>query len=91
MRILNRVVRWTPSGLEYEADPRQGEKLPEEFDLDDRCNSVATPGLKALAQQLEEETDLVGAELTRLRAIAARANYLAADRPDIQFSSKEIC
>ena len=30
-------------------------------------------------------------EATRYRAIAARANYLAADRPDIMYSVKEIC
>ena len=37
---------------------------------------------------LEEEAvskELVGADATRFRAIAARANYLAADRPDIQY------
>ena len=25
--ILNRIVRWTTAGVEYEADPRQAEKL----------------------------------------------------------------
>ena len=25
--ILNRIIRWTEQGLEYEADPRQAEKL----------------------------------------------------------------
>ena len=30
-------------------------------------------------------------EVTRYRALAAIANYLAQDRTDIQFSSKEIC
>ena len=33
----------------------------------------------------------MGAEATRFRAVAARANYLAADRPDIQYAVKEIC
>ena len=33
-RVLNRVVRWTAAGLEYEADPRQVERLIEELDLD---------------------------------------------------------
>ena len=31
---MNRVVRWTPQGLEYEADPRQGEPLLDELGLD---------------------------------------------------------
>ena len=32
-RVLNRIVRWTSSGLEYEADPRQVERLLEEIGL----------------------------------------------------------
>ncbi|MDA8583905.1 hypothetical protein N9L68_06710 [bacterium] len=30
-------------------------------------------------------------ETTKYRAIVARANYLAADRPDIMYSVKELC
>ena len=44
--ILNRVVRWTTEGLEYEADPRQAEKLIQECGLRD-ANTMATPGLRA--------------------------------------------
>ena len=43
---------------------------------------------------MEEESDskeLVGSEATRFRAVAAGANYLSADRPDIQYSVKEVC
>ena len=32
--MLNRVVRWTSEGLEYEADPRQVEKLLRLLKLD---------------------------------------------------------
>ena len=49
--VLNRGVRWTPQGLEYEADPRQAEKLLEAIDLDG-ANSVAKPGLEPLAEQI---------------------------------------
>ena len=34
---------------------------------------------------------LMGEEATLFRAIAARANYLALDRPDIGFATKELC
>ena len=34
---------------------------------------------------------MVGAEATRFRAVAARANYLSGDGPDIQYALKEIC
>ena len=35
-------------------------------------------------EEEEKSEELVGAEATRFRVTAARANYLAADRPDIQ-------
>ena len=44
--VLNRVVRWPSHGLEYEADPRQGEKLLDELGLDDGVNPCSTPGVK---------------------------------------------
>ena len=31
--ILNRVVRWTTEGIEYEADPRHVEKLLRDMDM----------------------------------------------------------
>ena len=45
-RVLNRVVRWTTHGLEYEADPHQIERLIESQGLDDSGKSTVTPGLK---------------------------------------------
>ena len=89
--VLNRVLRYTPRGLEYEADPRQCEKLLEEFGYESGVNKVATPGMKALIHQLEQDQELPVGEQSRFRGVAARANYLAADRPDIQFAAKEVC
>ena len=43
---LNRIMRWCPDGLEYEADPRQIEKLIEKLELVG-ANSCVTPGLKS--------------------------------------------
>ena len=51
--VLKRAIRWTEQGLEYEADPRQGERLLEVLGLAGACKSVATPGLKPLLEQLE--------------------------------------
>ena len=51
-------------------------------------------GAKAVkrAEQLESEGHLLNAaESTTFRALAARANYLAMDRPELAFSSKELC
>ena len=88
---MNRVIRWTDKGLEYEADPRQGERLLKGLGLDDGCKSTATPGLKPLIEQLKEDKLLSVDGHTEFRGLAARANYLAQDRIDLQFAAKEVC
>ncbi len=52
--VLNRVIRWTDRGLEYEADPRQSEKLIEECGLTG-VNAVATPGVRLSFDQVERD------------------------------------
>ena len=50
------------------------------------------PGGDKQVVAAEAETEaLVGAEATRFRAVAARANYLSGDGPDIQYAVKEFC
>ena len=90
--VLNRVLRYTQDGFEMEADPCQVEKLLEATSLDGPgVKSVATPGLKQLVEQIAADAPLAQGGWTGFRALAARANYLASDRPDVQFSAKEIC
>ena len=45
IRMLNRIVRITPTGLLYEADPRHAELLAKSMGLDN-CKQVSTPGTK---------------------------------------------
>ena len=91
-RVLNRIIRWTDRGLEYEADPRQVEKLLEELDLEgEGVKGVVTPGIKADTHQIQNEVELESSWHTFFRGVAARAKFLAADRPDIIFAAKEIC
>ena len=60
--------------LEYDADPRQVERLLEEMELEgEGVKEVVTPGLKVLAHQVEKEEPLPASEVTRFRALAARA------------------
>ena len=89
-RILNRVVRWTAKGLEYEADPRQCERLIRDMKLEG-CKTIGTPGVKVTAQQVADDEELSPDKASPFRAVAARGNYLAADRPDVQFPAKETC
>ena len=98
MRILNRIVRWTAEGLEYEADQRHAEIIVKEMGLE-TATKVSTPGTRSSAevrvrcnpdQQLDSKA--LSAEMsTKYRQLGARANYLATDRGDISFAAKEIC
>jgi len=88
--VLNRVVRWTDSGVEVEADPRQAEKLLRECGLEG-ANTVATPGLRPTKEQVVNSQELDKKLHTAFRGAAARANYLSLDRPDLQFGAKEVC
>ena len=98
IRILNRVLRWTSDGIEYEADPRHAEIVVEQLGLVG-AKPVVTPGCREEAAEAtrddgepEDDSDnlLVGIEATMYRGIVARLNYLALDRPDIQYACKEV-
>ena len=52
---------------------------------------LGTFGCKPTAEQLATDTKLQAGKATPFRAVGARANYLAADRPEIQYASKELC
>ena len=80
------------TGFEYEADPNQVEKLISELQLEgETFKGVVAPDVKVLSHQVQSEAALHESEHTRFRGLAARANFLAADRPDIVYSAEEIC
>ena len=90
-RILNRVIRVNEDGWEYEADQRHADLIVRETGAD-KLSSLSHPGGdKKTIEEEEKGEELVGQEATRFRAVAARSNYLAADRPDIQYAVKEVC
>ena len=103
IRVLNRVIRWTPQGLLYEADPRHVEILLQQGGANLRAVSTPMVKTKTEKRRFEEEADIedaseegMGEELTEaevrwFRSLAARANYLAMDRPDLSFAAKELC
>ena len=88
MTILNRIVEWTNAGIQYEADLRHVDLIIEELGLENVNGSDVT-GSKVDIN--ETDTELDHEDAYRFRSIAARLNFLAADRIDIQFASKEIC
>ena len=92
LRILNRIARRTEDGYEWEADQRHAEMIVASAGLDGESRPLTNPGRKLAGKELEVEPELLGAEAaSEYRARAARANFLASDRPDIAFAVKELC
>ena len=46
MRILNRMIHWTDSGIEYEVDHRHAEIMLAELGLGMGSKNVTTPGVQ---------------------------------------------
>ena len=85
---LNRVVRWTPQGLEMEADPRQSEKSLRDLKLNgEGVKAAASPGITGTREQHDGDAPLEAEKRTPYRAVVARANYLASERPELQFAA----
>ena len=92
IRILNRVIRWTKYGIEYESDQRHADTIVDELDLGN-AKPVSTPGVTELKEAGNGSSveELTGSQVTKFRSIAARLNFLALDRADIQYAAKCIC
>ena len=89
VRILNRILRETRLGIEYEADPRHAEMII-------GCAKGSSKGRRVPAARERSTKDGSEAEMTEAegkayRSVAARCNFLAIDRPDIAYATKEIC
>ena len=83
---------WTKDGIEYEPDERHAEKVVSDLGLE-KAREVSTPCIPEVADKKKNKEDngkivLKPQDATKFRGIAARINYLAADRPDLQFASK---
>ena len=88
--LLNRVIEWTDQGIQIEADPRHVELILAELGLES-AKSLNVTGSKTEDVVDSADGGLSPQEATRYRSIVARANYMAADRPDIQYAVKELC
>ena len=91
IRVLNRVLTWANHGITYEADQRHADIVVQELGLQD-AKSVTTPSCKEDTDKMLADVGdpLPPREATQYRALAARLNYLALDRQDIQYATKEV-
>ena len=93
IRILNRIVEWSESGIIYEADQRHAEIIVKQMGLSKESRSLSTPGNKLSMTTEDEEgwmSEVGGHEATLYRALVARGVYLSQDRSDIQYAVKEL-
>ena len=90
IRVLNRVLRWTEAGVEYEPDQRHAEIIMKSMEVQN-SKPLTTPGTnedKDVVSIRAKSKALTGKAATEYRALAARLNYLALDRIDLQYVAK---
>ena len=96
VRCLNRLIRWIQppfkneghAHIEWELDPMHAEILLDALGLKADAKSLSTPGLKMARGA--DETPLGAQERELYRSNTMRYAYLAQDRPELQYSSKEL-
>lgn len=86
--FLGRTISAQDWGIEIEADGRLAKGLLEEFDPESKLRAD-TPGMKLEEDETPKEL-MVAAGAHKFRRGAPKLNYLAQDRADLSFASKEI-
>ena len=105
LKILNRIVRYDSDKVTIEADPRHCEVIVREMGLTGLTGSrvpgnkeaKTAMGINGRSGNPEDDDDddvgepeyLDPGEANKFGALTARLNYVAADRPDLQFAVKE--
>ncbi len=84
--VIGLVVRWRSWGIEYAADPRRRKEVMKYLGFTGESKGLSTTGRVEEAE--ESELEVEAGDATAFRAVAARINFLAQDRPDIQFAAK---
>ena len=87
VNMLDRIVRATPHGLEIEADKRLALTVVDEANLEGG-KGVDYPG-RAVSSKWGPEVALSAEESTLYRRSAAIINFLAQERGDLSYASKE--
>ena len=98
VRILNKRVRWTQDGIQYECDRRHAEIVVGLLGMEG-MKPLSSPGLTEIIDCFlkEEDKKADNAEVRQralehgsdslCRALAARINFFAQDRTDLVFAS----
>jgi hypothetical protein len=88
VRVLNRIITYTPEGIEYEADQRHAEAMVKDMNMIS-AKPLSTPGSDE-PDCSDTKDKLLNSHYGGIhRSVVAKGNYLAADRPDMQYATKE--
>ena len=90
-RVLSRIIRATDEGWEYEADQRHAELIIKEMNLSEAKGVKGPAEDEKDWERADNEILMPARDASAFRGLAARANYLALDRADIQYAAKELC
>ena len=86
---LGRRISWDEDGINIEGEDKYIQKMLKEWRLE-RCTSLSTPGCDENKRQEGGNEALDDKSATMFRRLAAMLNYMAQDRPDLSFASKEV-
>lgn len=89
VRILNRVAKWMPNKITYQADDNHVARLLEELGFDDKTKGHEAAPAKDHDEGDDDNEPLDDQEARRYRRRAPTINDLATDRPDLQFTAGE--
>eukprot|EP00971_Amphidinium_carterae_P300960 5980043-Amphidinium_carterae.1 len=84
--FLHRRVGWTEEGFYWEHDSKYVAEMAAALGLDGK--TVNTPGVHSIQPEMNEK--LGDGDVRGFRSIAGTLMYLAQDRPDIQYATKEV-
>ena len=85
------MLEWDVEAITPKADSKHRSAILEAFGLTEESRGITVPAETDAIDPGDEEEELEAGEITKFRGLAARANYLGQDRPDIQFATKEVC
>ena len=90
LTYLKRTVRWTGRGFAWMGDGKHIQRAVDLLGVGD-SKPAGTPGSKATGKGLRDALEpLEGPEAKLFQCVAGLVNFVAVDRPDVQFSVKVI-
>ena len=86
---LGRAISWESDGISIEGENKYLDTMILQWGLGN-AGGLSTPGCNEDKRETGGEEELCPRLTTAFRRSAAMANYMAQDRPDISFASKEV-